>query len=309
MDPLSHVLTLLQPRAVSWRVVEAHNAWTLRFLPDSNVVVFGQMIEGECDVLRGDGRALHIGQGDFMLMASPPPWEMRALGGGPPVELKALLAEPGLLMTGGEAQTVTRFMAGHFKFAAVGAELVGKLMLPIIHVRADEVAAGRLGTLLALLGDEATADRPGGPQIVKRLLEVLLVEALRHPDAGWEPARSGLLAGLADPKIGQALRLMHDDVGRGWSVGELARSVGMSRSVFAERFAGVVGAPPMEYLAGWRMTLAKQALMAGEAPMADIAEFAGYRSVSAFSTAFRRLTGSPPSRYGRSGALQAAEGA
>lgn len=300
MDPLSHVLTLLRPQAVGWRVVEAHNAWTIRFLPDPDVVVFGQMIEGECDVVLDDGRAFQVREGDFILMASPPPWILRALGGGPPIEIKALLVDPTLLLAGDKPQAVTRFMSGHFKFAAVGAELLGKVVLPIIHIHADEVAAGRLGALLALLGDEATAERPGGQQIVKRLLEVLLVEAWRHPPAGWERARGGLLAGLADPRIGQALRLMHDDVGRGWTVGELARSVGMSRSVFAERFAAIVGSPPMEYLASWRITLAKQALVSREAPMADIAELAGYRSVSAFSTAFRRLTGSPPSRYARS---------
>lgn len=300
MDPLSQVLALLRPEAVGWRVVEAHDAWTIRFLPDPDVVVFGQMIEGGCEVVRDDGKAFSVGQGDFILMASPPPWEMRLQGGGPPVDGKDLIADPTRLARSASPGAVTRYMAGYFTFAATGAELLGRLMLPIVHVRAGEVAAGRLGALLALLGDEALADRPGGAQVIQRLLELLLVEALRRRGAGWDQARGGLLAGLADPKIAQALGLMHEGVARAWTVGELARAVAMSRSVFAARFADVVGEAPMAYLADWRMTLAKQALIAGAASMADIAEGAGYQSVSAFSTAFRRRTGASPTAYVRS---------
>ena len=175
-------------------------------------------------------------------------------------------------------------------------------MLPIVHVRAAEVVDGRLGALLGLLGDEALADRPGGAQVMKRLLEVLLVEALRYPGAGWDQAGEGLLTGLADPPIGRVLRLMHDDVRRGWTVSDLAQAAGMSRSAFAARFTKMVGLPPMEYLSNWRMTLARQALLAEKTPMADIAELAGYRSVSAFSTAFRRVTGASPTGYVRTSA-------
>ena len=309
VDPFSHVLALLRPQAVEWRVIDAPGACAIRFQPHPDVVVFGQAILGEFDVFRDDGRTFHVAAGDFMLMASPPHWEIRRPGsGGPAIDFKALLADPsqfapgGKLACGGDPGIATRFIGGHFTFAAAGAELLGRLMLPIVHVRAAEVRAGRLGTLLALLGDEALAERPGGAQVMRRLLEVLLVEALRHPGAGWDHSGRGLLTGLADRRIGQALRLMHDDVRRVWTVSELARAAGMSRSAFAARFADVVGLPPMEYLSSWRMTLARQALLAENTPMTDIAELAGYRSVSAFSTAFRRLTGASPTRYARSSA-------
>jgi len=307
MDPFSHVLALLRPQAVDWRVIDAPEAWTLRFRPNPDVVVFGQAILGEFDVVREDGQTLHISAGDFMLMASPPPWEAHRPGGGPVIEFKALLADPSQFAVGGEPRSITRFIGGHFTFAATGAELLAKLMLPIVHVRAAEVVGGRLGTLLALLGDEALAERPGNTQVMERLLEVVLVEALRRPGAGWDQAASGLLTGLADPRIAQALRLMHDDVRRVWTVSDLARVAAMSRSAFAARFADVVGLPPMEYLSSWRMTLARQALLAEKTPMADIAELAGYRSVSAFSTAFRRLTGASPTGYVRSSAASPIE--
>jgi len=157
-----------------------------------------------------------------------------------------------------------------------------------------------LGALLAALGDEAVEDRPGRSLVLDHLLAVMLVEALRYRPAGIGEAGRGLLAGLADPKIGRALRMMHADTKQPWTLAALAREVGMSRSAFASRFAQIVGVPPIEYLANWRMTLAKGALAASQVAMTEIAEMAGYQSVSAFSTAFKRETGLSPTLYIRS---------
>ena len=298
MDPLSQILALLRPEAVGWQLFEAHNAWTLRFFPKPEVIVFGQAITGGCDILREDGQDFRVSTGDFMMMASPPPWSMRALGGGPSVDFKALLADPSLLTISGRPQAVTRFIAGHFTFAT-GMDILAKMMLPIVHVRATDVAAGRLGTLLALLGEEATADRPGRSHMLERLLETILVEVLRQPGLGWDNTKRGLLAGMADPRIGKALRLIHAGTTRALTVSDLAQAAGMSRSAFAARFALIVGTSPIDYLSDWRMTLARQALEANTRSVADIAELAGYQSVSAFSTAFRRLTGMSPTSYTR----------
>ena len=298
MDPLSHVLTLLRPEAVGWRVIEAHDAWTLRFPAMRDAVVFGQVMAAGCDIAREDGREVQMSAGDFILMVSPPVWSMRVLRGGPEVDLKALLANPVLLRVN-KPRLVTKLIAGYFTFV-VGADLFGQLMLPIVHVRAATVTASSLGTLLSLLGEEAVADRAGRSHVLERLLQLILVEALRQPGLGWDQTGRGLLHGLADPKIAKALRMMHEEVTRSWSVAELALAAGMSRSAFAARFAEIVGLPPIDYLSSWRMTLAKQALETGGRPMADIAELAGYQSVSAFSTAFRRLTGLSPTAYLRS---------
>jgi AraC-like DNA-binding protein len=299
MDPLSQIIGLLKPQAVGWRLVEAHNAFTISFRP-VNIVVFGQMIEGACHVEREDGISFDAEAGDFMLMAAPPNWTLSALGGGVAVDFLAATQAPGLLLSSAPPTHVTRFIAGNFEFAPANADLISTLMLPVIHVRGSEVVAGRLATLLATLGEEALTDRPGRSLVLDRLLEVMLIEALRYrsPDIG-EGGR-GLLAGLADPKIGRALRIMHADTKRPWTLAELAREVGMSRSALASRFAQIVGVPPIEYLANWRMTLAKSALASSEAPMTDIAEMAGYQSVSAFSTAFKRQTGYSPTLYLRS---------
>ena len=299
MDPFSQLIALLKPQAVFWRVVEAHNTWTIAFRP-TNVVVFGQMIEGVCQVEREDGISFHLEAGDFMLMAAPPNWTMAAFGGSTAIDFGAVVENPGLLLSPVHPTQVTRFMAGNFKFEAANRNLISTLMPPIIHVCGNETAASRLGALLATFGDEATASRPGRSLVLDRLLALILIEALRYRPAAIFDGSRGLLSGLADSRIGQALRIMHSDTKQPWTLAALAREVGMSRSAFASRFVQLVGVPPIEYLANWRMALAKSALASSEVPMTDIAEIAGYQSVSAFSTAFKRETGLSPTLYVRS---------
>ena len=298
MDPMSQIIQLLKPKAIFWRVVEAHDAWTIGFNP-TNIVVFGQMIEGACHVKRQDGISFDLAAGDFMLMAAPPKWAMAASGGGVAVDFDAVVEEPSLLLSQTETKHITRFMAGNFTFSAANRDLISTLMLPIVHVRSNDVAAARLAALLATFGDEAITERPGRSLVQDRLLELILIEALRYRPADIGDG-SSLLAGLADPRIGNALRVIHGDTKRPWTLAALAREVGMSRSAFAARFLQLVGVPPIEYLATWRMRLAKSALASSDVPMVDIAEIAGYQSVSAFSTAFKRETGLSPTSYLRS---------
>ncbi len=296
MDPFSQIVTLLKPRAVFWRVVEAHDDWTIRFLP-SQIVVFGQMIAGSARVERDDGAALTLAAGDFLLMPAPPPWTIAGGGGGPAVDFKAAMDDPGQLLSARPNPAITRFIAGNFAFSPANADLVARLMLPVVHVRAGGTLSARLRSLLAAVGDEALADRPGRSLVLDRLLEVLLIEALRDRPDTLSGAQSGLLAGLADPKIGKSLRLIHADAGRAWTVATLASAIGMSRSAFAARFTHIIGMTPIDYLAHWRITLAKEALATSKLPMTEIAEIAGYQSVSAFSTGFKRATGFSPRFY------------
>jgi AraC-like DNA-binding protein len=136
--------------------------------------------------------------------------------------------------------------------------------------------------------------------VLERLVEILLVEALRFRQASVESRERGLFAGLADPGLARALREIHVDAARRWTVAELARTAGMSRAVFAERFARKVGMPPMQYLLEWRMAMAKDLLRRERPPLVEVAERVGYQSASAFSTAFTRLTGTSPSQFARS---------
>jgi len=109
--------------------------------------------------------------------------------------------------------------------------------------------------------------------------------------------QGGWLAGLNDPHVGKALRLLHASPMRSWTVDELSREVGMSRSALAERFTLLVGDAPMRYLANWRMQVAKQLLREGTDNIQEVATRVGYESEAAFNRAFKRATGSPPATW------------
>jgi transcriptional regulator GlxA family with amidase domain len=164
------------------------------------------------------------------------------------------------------------------------------------------------------VNDESRHERPAREIITARLLEVLLIEALRAT-AGTD-APPGLVRGLADPRLAAALRCMHEAPAQAWTVAQLARQAALSRSAFFARFNHAVGMAPMEYLLGWRMALAKDLLLRGTCGIGEVAERVGYSSASTFSVAFSALPGgsvsssvpSIPSHTCTSAAQQASAG-
>src|SRR5699024_4972149 len=186
-----------------------------------------------------------------------------------------------------------RVLLGHCRFDSPDAALLVSLLPRLVHVRGEP----RLATLVKLVGEEARAQRPARDVVLSRLLEVLFIEALRT--TAGTTALPGLVRGLADARIGGAIRALHRQPSRAWTMAELAREAALSRSTFFERFRREVGVAPMAYLLTWRMALAKQMLQQGKSPVADIAEQVGYRSASTFSVAFSRHVGQPPAQYAR----------
>jgi AraC-like DNA-binding protein len=298
MDPLTQTIELLRPRGFSWKAGQAAGNWAIRF-PGHTGVAFCVIAAGSCRLgLPGQSPHLLDG-GDYVLLAAPPPW---TLSGG--ARTVAIDFQPGAgkqgRLTGWlgrrDATPVTRFLGGHFRFDDASAALVTSLVPRVVKVRSSEPGAGRLRGVLALIDDEATADRPGRAVVLERLLEIMLVEAIRHGTSLVGEVRQGLVRGLADPSIGKALRAVHGEIGRRWTVAQLAAVAGASRSVFAERFTRIVGLAPIDYLLHWRMARARQALRAGTG-LAEVAVACGYSSPSAFSTAFRRIVGCSPGAY------------
>ena len=161
-----------------------------------------------------------------------------------------------------------------------------------------------LGTTLKFTIDEARAARAGNAAMLARLTELMFVEILREYMHGLPANQGGWLAGVKDAHVGKALRLLHADPVREWTVEELAREAAVSRSVLAQRFTELVGESPMRYLANWRMQLAKQMMREGTRNIQEIATRVGYDSEAAFNRAFKRATGSPPGTW-RRGALNA----
>lgn len=171
----------------------------------------------------------------------------------------------------------------------------------VIHLSAKSPRAstGWLGTLMGIAVNESGKERLGGENVLARLSELMFVEAVRRYLESLPPAETGWLAGLRDPFVGQALAALHADPCEAWTVDRLARAAGLSRSVLAERFAAMVGQPPMQYLALWRMQLASRLLARGE-QVAAVATAVGYESEAAFSRAFKKVVGQAPGTWRRS---------
>ena len=175
-----------------------------------------------------------------------------------------------------------------------------------IHLsRAAEDGRGWLATLLNIAVGESGSARAGRDNILARMSELMFVEAVRRYIEGLPAAQTGWLAGLRDPIVGQALAVLHGNPAYDWTVESLARAVGVSRSVLADRFTAIVAEPPMQYLALWRMQLASQRLIAGD-PVAQVATAVGYESEAAFSRAFKRLVGESPATWRRANAARSA---
>jgi AraC-like DNA-binding protein len=186
-----------------------------------------------------------------------------------------------------------RMLGGWFAFVSPDAALLVSLLPALVHVRGAE----RLALLARLVAEETGERRAGRDLVLARLVEVLLVEALRSTSG--EGAPPGLLRGLEDAQLAAAMRQMHGQLARCWTVTQLARAAAMSRSAFFDRFTRTVGRPPMEYLIAWRMAVAKDLLRRGDLKLAEVARRVGYGSASTFSTAFSRHVGEPPGRYAR----------
>lgn len=296
MDPLSEIVTLLRPRAAVSKPITARGDWGVRYA-EHDAPGFTLIIAGEAWVEFEGHKPLRLAQGDFLLMPKTPAFSLSSEIGFPSIPAEPS-SEP---VRHGDPDGEPNFISlgGSFSFERVNAPVLLALLPGVIHIPAEEGRAGQLGRLIDLLSEECTTSHPGKDLIVERLLEVLLVEALRSQGISDDVGTTGLIAGMRDPALARALQAIHAHVGAGWTVEQLARISGMSRSAFAARFNIVVGCAPIEYLVRWRMAIARDSLVRGGKSLDRIAGEIGYESASAFSTAFRKRLGCPPGLFAR----------
>jgi AraC-like DNA-binding protein len=292
-DPLAQVATLIQPRAPFSKVTSAAGPWQVR-RSETGRPFYCAILEGRSRLAADGHDPVTLEAGDFVLIPAARDFAMSSLPPpAVPVTSPRVVLPDGQVRLGDRDQVPDfRALIGYCVLGSPDASMLLSLLPALIHVRGDR----RLTTLVELVGDEARAARPGKDIILSRLLEVLFIEALRSTAA--TSASPGLLRGLADDRIGAALRRIHAAPERAWTIEAMAHEAALSRSAFFVRFQRTVGVPPMRYLASWRMALAKDLLRRG-GRIAEVAERTGYGSASTFSTAFRRHAGQTPGQHSR----------
>jgi len=294
-DPLSEVVRLLRPRAAFANVISGKGNWAVRYF-EYGLPSFCIMLEGSC-LLKVDGHeAITIKAGDFILLPTTPGFTLSSFVPAPPVYLdpnKVAGGHSELRYGEQEGAPDMRSLGGAFLFDCSDPSLLVSLLPKVVHVRNSV----RLSQLVQMVGEESADQKPGNEFVLSRLVELLLVEAMRSATA--EHASPGLLRGLGDERLALALKQLHARIDHSWTVDQLARIAALSRSAFFERFTRTLGVAPMEYLLAWRMEIAKEMLSNNELTVSQIAERVGYGSTSAFSVAFSRHVGQPPSLYAR----------
>jgi AraC-like DNA-binding protein len=303
VDPLADVLELARVRGALVANVRAHAPWGLA-LPDNPGASFHAVTSGTAWLrVRGDD-PVQLMPGDLLLL---PGGVAHRLSSGPrepcrPFDraLKQDLITPaGDLVLDGRG-AVTTFVCAGYDYDLDAASSLMALLPPVVHVPANPVSGRDVAALVDLLAGEVGRVDPGAQAAAARLIDLLLIAAIRRWAADEVPGRpASWLAALRDPTLARVLTLVHENPGRAWTVEGLAAEVNVSRATLARRFAGAVGVPPLSYLAVWRMNLAAHRLRTTDRTVQAIAREVGYRSEYAFNRAFARHRGQPPGRYRR----------
>jgi len=318
-DPLSDVLRTVRLRGAVFFMLESSSPWSSA-MPDGErlapilvpqaqqVISFHVITQGACWGGLLDGPQTRFEAGDIIVFPRGDGYFM----GLPRQETRAPNVEQasGFMqrMSGGQLPFQVQFGGGGAERLGVVCGFLGCDMRPfnpllgtlprLLHIKG---VAGRqedrLDRLLELTLAEARDPAPGGESVRLRLSELMFVEVIRRHLADLPPEQSGWLAGLRDEHVGRALALLHERAAHPWTLDELAGDVGLSRSAFADRFARLVGEPPMQYLARWRMQMAARLLTDGNAKVAAVALEVGYDSEAAFSRAFKKITGVSPAAW------------
>ena len=302
MDALSEVVRLARLSGTVLLDVHAHGSWCVA-LPAgaSSARMFAQVVvEGECRLKAGNEDPILLESGDFALVTRG---EAHLVGSdldANAASLASLLRPP----VAGDLEAVTIGAGGsRTRWLALAFSCDRHLAEPLLTelpavLRVDLSGSDALRWLSESLGfslSVSDAPRAGAGASAARLSELALVEALRRHVQQLPRGGTGWLAGLNDRYVGRALALVHGRPSEDWSVEKLARQVGLSRSTLAERFSEVMGEPVIAFLTRWRLQLAAEELLNTPRTIAAIAHGAGYESASAFSFAFKRAFGKPPS--------------
>ena len=322
MDPISDIFKSMHITGVVHARLEATAPWGLLRASESGndsahrspaadnspsqLAHFGMISRGNCWLsVGGIPDPLPLTGGDCFLLA---PGSTYALRDDPRTHARSFCEaapkkESNVIHYGGGGAPTT-IVSGWFRFGQMSVKPLRRLLPELILIKADQARTLALHATLQLLASEMSEPAPGAEVMVNRLADILFIQCVRaHIASGSENCKTGWLRAIFDPKIGAALKAMHEKVENPWTVATLAAAAGMSRSAFALRFKELLGETPLEYLTNWRMYKAAGLLQEeNDKKLFDIARSVGYDSDAAFSKAFKRVLGVAPKKYRRTAA-------
>ncbi len=313
MDVLSTVLKTIKLEGAMFYNAEFSAPWCFRAPPSCrvapylttqprHVIMYHLLTHGRAYAHVEDGKRLPLSAGDIVVF---PHGDAHLMGNGSDVEprdhgriLHEILSQGLKLARLGGGGEVTRFVCGYLVCdPQLSKAFLGGLP-PIFKVNIGNSRSGQwLENSIRYAVEHAAASQTGSEIVVAKLSEALFAETLRQYVELLPPGQTGWLAGARDPDVGKVLALLHRQPSHPWTIAELAKQVGVSRSVLAERFRHFLGVPPMAYLTRWRLLLGGQQLASTSRSVAQIAAEVGYESEPAFNRAFKREFGSPPARF------------
>jgi AraC-like DNA-binding protein len=302
MDILAEVLDRVRLGGTLLRHFELGHPWNLA-LPARPHALFHYLSRGSATLALEEGGELHLTEGDFVVLTRGQPHLIYSDRQTEPLLLLELDRQPGRLGVvrhGSSAEPLSTMICGNFTVSRPSRGSVLELLPPMLLLK--PAADGEwLEAILQRMVSESALERPGQDVALSRLTEVLFVEVLRSWIKSLRPGEGGWLGAIADPQIGPALQLIHEQLDRPWTLRDLGRRVGLGRSAFSARFTKLVGQPVQRYLIDRRMAEAAYLLEASDEGIARIARRVGYETSAAFSKVFHRHHGVSPGRYRAAG--------
>ncbi|MCK1323598.1 AraC family transcriptional regulator [Bradyrhizobium sp. 156] len=300
MDPLDDVFAAMRVQSALYARLEVSTPWGISFAAGHGAR-FGFVVRGGCWMsVEGIADPIALTAGDCYVLARGTNYKLQDDVRTPTRNCFDVIGQRvgGTVELGGGGTRAT-VITGWFVFDAIGARPLLDLMPVLLHARTDQNRSQQLQATLQQLATETAEPGLGSGIVISRLADMLFVQAIRAHVASADETEGGWLAALADPRLGPALRAMHDNTAHAWTIEALASRVGMSRSAFAARFRDRVGEPPLAYLTRWRMFRAAAAIRSTDQTIAEIAFSVGYESESAFTKAFRRVNAASPGVFRR----------
>lgn len=314
MDTLSLIFDDMHMQGGVFAHIQLGSPWAIE-LRKPGQASFHIVTKGQGWLMLADHEPVQVQAGDLLILPGGPRHilqdALRSPAAERPIDILADVSVSSMVpVHAGGPQVSTTLISGHFCFDAIMAAPLMAAMPPLMHIRSFSTEPPLwLAIGLQFLSNEVSTQRPAQQAVINRLTDIMLIECMRDYVEALPPGSNNWLAALRDKAVSAALAEMHRRPQRSWTVQELAELACLSRSAFAERFAQMLGMPPLSYLTQHRMRLAARQLLASRTSIGSIAESVGYQSNNAFSQAFRREYGCTPSEFRERGAAALASSA